>query len=189
MNGHDLFRYLSLAAVLTCYAAILLGGNVMASDSGLACPDWPTCHNSFAPPLVGATGIEWAHRLGALTLTIVIVLLLGAAWLYERGRPVLRRLAVAASAIVVAQAVLGGVVVVSGLAIAIVLLHFALATILFGTLLLLTFLANLREIPPRWIHWAWRATEEGVDPAFAPEPFVSDDPGRSPVAGPVTPRA
>lgn len=160
MRGHDLFRYAAVAATVACYAAILLGGNVMASDSGLACPDWPTCTGSLLGPTTGAPGIEWAHRLSALVLSLVIGAMAVLGLLYERSRPVVLRLSVASAVLVVLQAILGGVVVDSNLLIAAVLLHLGLATVLFGLLLLIVLLANLREIPRRWVDWAWRATEE-----------------------------
>jgi cytochrome c oxidase assembly protein subunit 15 len=57
MEKHTLFRLLAVAAFFATYVTIVLGGNVMASNAGLACPDWPTCHGTFAPPLAGATAI------------------------------------------------------------------------------------------------------------------------------------
>ncbi|HYK93455.1 MAG TPA: COX15/CtaA family protein [Thermoplasmata archaeon] len=173
MRGHDLFRWAAIVAVLLCYTTIILGGNVMASDSGLACPDWPTCHGSFLPPLSGGTGIEWAHRLSALVLSFAILVLTALALAFERSRPVLLRLTAAAMASVVAQALLGGVVVESDLTVGIVLLHLGLATVLFGILLLLVLLANLREIPKRWVVWARQAAEDRPVPeggGTVPEP-------------------
>ncbi|MCI4336157.1 MAG: COX15/CtaA family protein [Thermoplasmata archaeon] len=167
MRGHDLFRYTAIAAVIACYVTIILGGNVMASDSGLACPDWPSCHGTFAPPLSGGTGIEWTHRLAAFGLSVIIAFLAVLAVAFERSRPVLLRLTMLSLSTVVAQALLGGVVVVSNLYVAIVLLHLALATALFGMLLILVGLSNLRELPRRWLDWARHAAEEepAVDPA------------------------
>jgi heme A synthase len=160
VDGHTIFRYGTIVAFLLCYATILLGGNVMASDSGLACPDWPTCHGTFLPSLSGGSGIEYGHRI----LGLSIFLLAAVAFRYERPRPILQRMAYWASALVVAQALLGGVVVDSGLAIDLVLVHFFLATVLFGLLLILTAIANLRDIPKRWVDWAWRATDGLPEP-------------------------
>jgi cytochrome c oxidase assembly protein subunit 15 len=167
MRGRTVFRYAAIASVLVCYATILIGGNVMASDSGLACPDWPTCHGTFLPPLSGGSGIEWAHRLSAVVLSASIAFMTVAAFLFERSRPVVLRLSLAASSLVLAQALLGGVVVETDLAVWLVLLHLALATALFALLLALALLANFRDIPRRWIDYAWRATEE-TPPSLRP---------------------
>jgi heme A synthase len=160
MKGHTAFRYTAVVAVLLCYATILIGGNVMASDSGLACPDWPTCHGSFAPALSGGSGIEWSHRVSALLLSVSIGILVAAAMLFERARPLLVRLSAGAGFLTVAQALLGGVVVESDLTVGIVLLHLGLATALFALLLVLALLANFRDIPPRWLEFARQASEE-----------------------------
>jgi cytochrome c oxidase assembly protein subunit 15 len=154
----------------------------MASDSGLACPDWPTCHGSYLPALNGPTGIEYLHRIAAGLLGLSVFVLAAAAIRFERNRPVLQRMAYGAVGLVVAQALLGGVVVETRLVVGLVLLHLLLATVLFGLLLLLAAVANLREIPKRWIDWAWRATDGSPRPGDAPpEPF--DRPVPSPSAG------
>ncbi|MFI5418489.1 MAG: heme A synthase [Candidatus Lutacidiplasmatales archaeon] len=166
-RGHDAFRYLAVLACLLCYVTIMLGGNVMASDSGLACPDWPTCHGTFAPPLAGGTGVEWTHRLSAAVLSFSVLALAIAGIAFERSRPILRNLSIASLATVFGQGLLGGLVVRSDLVIGLVLAHLALATVLFGLLLIITFLGNLREIPKRYIDWAHKAAEEQPVPAGA----------------------
>ncbi len=161
MRGHDLFRYCALGACFLCYVTILLGGNVIASGSGLACPNWPTCEPGWnlLPSFSGGVAIEWSHRVAAffLSLSITLLALLGVA--YERGRPVLLRGSLIALGLVLSLALLGGLVVESGLVVWLVLAHFGLATLLFGLLLTLALLANLREIPRRWTDWAYRAAE------------------------------
>ena len=186
MKGHDLFRFAALAACLVCYVTILLGGNVMASDSGLACPDWPTCHGSFLPALSGGTGIEWSHRLSAFVLGLAVFAVTALALAYERPRPVLLELALASALTVFAQAIVGAVVVRSDLVVGFVLLHLALATALFALLLLLALLANLREIPRRWLDWARRASEPTVVSSDSPSVPLRDDRWPAP---PTTPGA
>ncbi len=178
MDGHRGFRVLSVIAAVACYVTILLGGNVMASDSGLACPEWPSCHGTFTPPLAGGMGIEWAHRLGAFVLSVIIVVLTLVAVAFERSRPVLVRLSFASLATVVGQALLGGLVVESDLTVGVVLLHLGLATALFGMLVLLALIANFHEIPRRWVDWARRASEEV--PEAAPGPFGGPSDGPTP---------
>ena len=160
MQRHTVFRLLAIAAFAATYVTILLGGNVMASDSGLACPDWPTCHGSLLPPFSGATAIEWSHRVSAFVTGLIVAAMTLVGLVSERRRPVLRGLSVTAALLVLAQAFLGGLVVDTNLVVGIVLLHFLLATILFGLTLVIAFLANLREIPRRWAAWAERASED-----------------------------
>jgi heme A synthase len=179
VRGHDLFRVATVLAVVLCYGTILLGGTVMASDDGLACPHWPSCYgnDNFLPAFAGGAAVEWSHRVFAffLSLTVLIVALLGVA--FERHRRALLKMSLGALGLVVAEALLGGLVVESSLAVPLILTHLAIATALFGLLLVLALLANLREMPRRWIAWARRAvdetppatTESATHPRPAPE--------------------
>ncbi len=173
MRGHDLFRCVALVAALLCYSTILLGGTVMANDDGLGCPHWPTCYpnDDLVPHVQGAAEVEWSHRVSAffLAVTVLVLALLGLA--YERQRRILLKLSVGALALVVTEALLGGLVVESSLNAVLILAHLGLATALFGLLLILALLANLREMPRRWVEWARRATVE----LPAPEPGPSAD--------------
>ena len=182
MRGHDLFRYAAIVACVLSYMTILLGGNVMASDSGLACPSWPSCYGNgnFLPAFQGGVALEWSHRVSAffLATSIVLLALLGVA--YERQRRVLLRIGFVALGLVVTEALLGGLVVEQQLMVDLVLVHLAIATALFGVLLILVLLSNLREMPRRWIEWARRAADESAprpDGASAPFP---DEPHRVP---------
>jgi heme A synthase len=176
MRGHDLFRIAAIYAAVLCYCTILLGGTVMASGVGLSCPRWPTCYGNgnLLPSLVGGAAIEWSHRVSAfvLSLSVLILTLLGVA--YERHRPVLLRLSLLSLALVVVEALLGAEVVATGLVVVFVLVHLAVATGLFGLLLILVLLSNLRDVPRRWIEWARRAAEEtpstSADSAALPTP-------------------
>src|SRR5437588_5867788 len=92
-------RTLSIAAAGLTLLLIVAGGLVTNTDSGLACPDWPTCFGSPLPKMVGGVAIEHTHRLiasavGALVLGLVLLL-------------VPRKLALATS-FVFAPLVLGG---------------------------------------------------------------------------------
>ncbi|MCI4348387.1 MAG: COX15/CtaA family protein [Thermoplasmata archaeon] len=184
-RGRDLFRWSAIAAFLSCYATILLGGEVIASDAGLGCPDWPSCHGTFAPPLVGATAVEWSHRLGAATLTLFVTVLFIAALLFERRRPILVRLASVAFSAVLVEALLGGIVVESQLAIWLVILHFAVATVLLGFLALIVLLGNLPHLPKRWLDWAREASTDRPEPGPSRPQPAGPNPGRpSPGDGP-----
>ena len=186
MRGHDLFRYAALVACLLCYVTIILGGNVITTDNGLACPDWPTCfgNGNLLPSFSGGVAIEWSHRVSAFFLSVAVLGLAVLGIAFERGRRVLLRLGLGALALVVSEALLGGLVIESALRPGIVLLHLAIATVLFGILLVLAVLANLRQVPRRWIDWARRAAEETATPARP-----STDPLRAPAPSPERPVA
>ena len=193
MRGHDLFRIAAVLALVLCYSTIILGGNVITTGNGLACPDWPTCfgNGNFLPAFQGGAAIEWSHRVSAffLSVGVLTLTLLGVA--FERSRKVLLRLALGSLVLVVAEALLGGVVIETSLLAGVVLLHLAIATVLFGLLLVLAVLANLRERPRRWIDWARRAADEertGTSASLprserAPSSAGSRRPSERPTAG------
>ena len=78
-----------LAAVAAGLTVVLIGagGVVTNTDSGLACPDWPTCYGSLVPKMTGNVAVEHTHRLiatavGLLTVALVILSLRkAAAWM------------------------------------------------------------------------------------------------------------
>jgi cytochrome c oxidase assembly protein subunit 15 len=126
-------RRIALAGVLANAGIIMTGAAVRLSDSGLGCPDWPECTRSS---LVAAqtrgdpmfhTWIEFGNRTLTGILLVVAVAVLVAAWQFRPGgrrRPELVWLAAGQPIGVVAQAVLGGIVVLTKLNPAWVSVHF-----------------------------------------------------------------
>jgi len=129
-------RRIALAGVISTAFIIVTGAAVRLSKSGLGCPDWPECTRTS---LVAAhtrgdpmfhTWIEFGNRLVTVVVTVVAVAVLIAAWRFRPGGPVARRrsdlvwLAAAQPAGIVAQIVLGGIVVLTKLNPATVSLHF-----------------------------------------------------------------
>jgi heme A synthase len=63
--------YLAFAvAVAWTLGLLFLGSVVHATESSLACPDWPTCFGTMFPEMTGGVFWEHLHRLvaGALIL-------------------------------------------------------------------------------------------------------------------------
>ena len=126
-------RRAALAGVITTAGIIATGAAVRLSESGLGCPDWPQCTRSS---LVAAhsrgdpmfhTWIEFGNRMVTIAITLVAVWVFVTAWRFRPGgrrRRDLVWLASAQPAGIVAQAVLGGIVVLTKLNPATVALHF-----------------------------------------------------------------
>jgi heme A synthase len=73
-------RRLAAAAAFLTAVLIVAGGVVTNTDSGLACPDWPTCFGSAMPRMVGNVAVEHTHRLiatavGLCTVALVVLTL------------------------------------------------------------------------------------------------------------------
>jgi cytochrome c oxidase assembly protein subunit 15 len=112
---------LTLAAT---YGLIVLGAWVRATNSGLSCPDWPTCYGQWVvtPVDFAALGdvgytyfqvmLEWVHRaiagfiVGPLVLAAFVITLL-----HRRRRPDLVSWSVLLCVLLLIQAKLGGITV------------------------------------------------------------------------------
>jgi heme A synthase len=73
-------RRLAATAAFLTLVLIVAGGVVTNTDSGLACPDWPTCFGSAMPKMAGSVAVEHTHRLiatavGLCTLALVALTL------------------------------------------------------------------------------------------------------------------
>jgi heme A synthase len=66
-------RRLAAAAAFLTLVLIVAGGLVTNTDSGLACPDWPTCFGSPIPKMVGGVAVEHTHRLIATAVGLCTV--------------------------------------------------------------------------------------------------------------------
>ncbi len=125
-----LLRRLALASLVANVVIVITGGAVRLTGSGLGCPTWPRCTDTsyVATPAMGGHGaIEFGNRtLGGLVGLIAIVTLLAAARQRPR-RPVAVRLAALVLAGVLAQGLLGGITVWTGLNPWLVAGHFLLS--------------------------------------------------------------
>jgi heme A synthase len=75
---------LAVAGAALTVLLIAVGGLVTNTDSGLACPDWPTCFGTPFPRLVGGVLMEHGHRYLATALGVICTLLVA---LLARGAP------------------------------------------------------------------------------------------------------
>jgi heme A synthase len=136
LNPSELvMRRLALAGVITSALIIWTGGAVRLSESGLGCTTWPDC-TSGKLVASGATGdplihrwVEFGNRVATALIFVIAVMVFIAVWRYKAAPDRKRRrdlvwLASAQPAGIVAQAVIGGIVVLTKLAPFWVSLHF-----------------------------------------------------------------
>jgi heme a synthase len=127
------FRSFALAGIIANTVIMSTGAAVRLSSSGLGCPDWPQCskadvvasHNAGQTLL--NTWIEFGNRLLNFPLVAITALVFIAAWRLAPRRRDLLRLAAIQPLGVVAQAVIGGIVVLTKLNPAAVSVHFLLS--------------------------------------------------------------
>jgi cytochrome c oxidase assembly protein subunit 15 len=142
-----------LVALLAQVGIVVTGGAVRLTGSGLGCPSWPECvPGSYTPIRHQAEGyhryIEFGNRTLTFVLGAAVLAAIVAAWRHRRTRPPLLPLALVQLLGVVAQAVLGGITVRTGLHPATVAAHFLLSMGLIAAAVALYERGNEGDAPP-----------------------------------------
>lgn len=144
-------RRLALTTVALNIVLVITGGAVRLTGSGLGCPTWPKCtdasyHNT---PAYGIHGyIEFGNRMLTIVLVAVVVLTFLAALVANPRRRSVIWLAVLSGATIPAQAVLGGMTVLTDLNPYVVAAHFLFTVLIIAI-----------------AYWLWRRCREGDEPA------------------------
>lgn len=116
VGGRTWLRRLGWATLVANIGIVVTGGAVRLTGSGLGCPTWPRCtSDSFTPR--GALDVHSAIEFGNRMLTFLLVAIAIATFVsaLRTRRADLRRLALLLGLSVPAQALLGGVTVLTGL--------------------------------------------------------------------------
>ncbi|GAA5149511.1 COX15/CtaA family protein [Nocardioides marinquilinus] len=142
-------RRLGWASLVANIGIVVTGGAVRLTGSGLGCPTWPRCTDaSFRPHgELGAHGvIEFGNRMLTFVLVAVAIATFVAAW--QTGRRQLRAHALVLALGVPAQAVIGGITVLTDLNPWIVALHLLVSMAMVGVAVL--FLRRTRDPDATW---------------------------------------
>jgi cytochrome c oxidase assembly protein subunit 15 len=144
-------RRLALTTVALNVVLVVTGGAVRLTGSGLGCPTWPKCtdasyHNT---PAYGVHGyIEFGNRLLTFVLVAAVVLTFLAALVANPRRRSVIWLSVLSGATIPAQAVLGGMTVLTDLNPYVVAAHFLFTVLIIAI-----------------AYWLWKRSREGDEPA------------------------
>ena len=144
------FVLLAMTNALFVYGLMLSGSYVVGSGASLACPGWPLCG---MPPAWAVTyhlaDINVLHRYIAFFVGLVLIWTLVSAWRRRKVAPGQAWIGLAAGILFVVQAAVGGLIVLLRRPDLIAVLHLALATAVWGLLVVLAVLAarQLRAAP------------------------------------------
>jgi heme a synthase len=156
-------RQIALAGVIADTLIMSTGAAVRLSSSGLGCPDWPRCSaadivaSKNAGQTLLNTWIEFGNRLLNVPLVIITVIVFIAAWRFRpasAAQPAGARrrdlvwLAAAQPAGVVAQAVIGGIVVLTRLNPVAVSFHFLVSSSIVAAAVVLHVRCTEGDEPP-----------------------------------------
>lgn len=145
------FRVVTGAALGSLCVIVFTGALVRLTGSGLGCSDWPRCNEErFVDVSTGHTFIEQANRLftGVVSASVIAAVLLA-----HIRRPYRRDLVLLGWSLVVgvlAQIVIGGIVVLTGLNPYANMAHFLVSLVLIACALLLYRRAAVSQQSPWW---------------------------------------
>ena len=134
------YRTITAVALVAVGAIVVSGAAVRLTGSGMGCPTWPTCEDGSLVPR-GATGangwIEFVNRTFTGLVSVAVALAVLGARRLEPPRPDLVRWAWGLVAGVLAQALLGGLVVVLHVTPLAVAGHYLLSAVLIANAVVL----------------------------------------------------
>jgi heme a synthase len=139
------FLLLCRFTLATVVLNVVTGAAVRLSDSGLGCPDWPTCsQHHLTPTLRLHPLVEFGNRLVVFVLVVACMVTVVAAFLRRPARRDLRWLSAGLIVGVVGEAVLGAFVVYTKLNPYVVMIHFMVGMALLAVAVILTLVADQR---------------------------------------------
>jgi cytochrome c oxidase assembly protein subunit 15 len=142
-------RPAAIASLVANIGIVISGGVVRLTGSGLGCPTWPRCSDqSFVPhrALGVHSAIEFGNRMLTFVVAAVAIATLLVAW--RLGRPALTRIALLLALGVPAQAVIGGITVLTDLNPWIVSFHLLVSLAMVGHSVVLVRRVDEGDGPP-----------------------------------------
>jgi len=142
VNDRTLQR-ISMATTAVIYAQIVVGATMRHTGAGLAIPDFPFAFGHVIPPVWDAKiAIHFAHRVGALTVAVLILATTGHVFFHHGRRRELRNPAILLLALLTMQITLGALTVLSQKHFIINSLHVVNGALVLVTSLVLTLRAH-----------------------------------------------
>jgi cytochrome c oxidase assembly protein subunit 15 len=134
-----MLRRVAVVTTVLIYVQIIVGATMRHNDAGLAIPDFPLAFGHVFPPDWNARiAVHFAHRIGAVVVSLAILATAGHIFYHHPRRMELTRPAFALLFLVSMQVTLGAFVIWSGKNPAINTAHVVNGALVLGTSLMLT---------------------------------------------------
>ena len=167
---------IAVVTTVVIYTQIVIGATMRHTGAGLAIPDFPLAFGHLVPPYWDPKiAIHFAHRVGAATVTLLILATAGHVFYHHGRRAELRRPAILLLLLLVLQITLGALTVLSQKQFIINSLHVVNGALVLVTSLVLTLRAHRA-----------RLADAGSAPAGSAASFAQRDPAYVRGAGPAT---
>jgi heme a synthase len=109
-----ILQQIATTTTVLVYLQILLGATMRHTDAGLAIPDFPLAFGQLIPPSWDAKiAVHYAHRVGALVVTLFTIATAGHVFFHHRSRPELWRPSALLLVLISIQITLGALTVLS----------------------------------------------------------------------------
>ena len=134
-----LLRLVATTTTALIYLQVIVGATMRHSDAGLAIPDFPWVFGAIFPhEWTSKIAVHYAHRIGALIVTLATAATVSHVWYHHSRRSELRRPALTLACLVLTQVTLGAFVVWSEKNVAINTAHVVVGALTLATSLVLT---------------------------------------------------
>lgn len=143
-------------ALWALVAIVITGAAVRLTGSGLGCSDWPTCEQGqLVAPMEFHAMVEFVNRTITGLVSLAVIVAVAGSLLRRPRRADLTRWSLALVAGVVAQIIIGGIVVLSELSYSAVAVHFLVSMWLVAAAIVLVERSRRPddEPPRRWQPW------------------------------------
>lgn len=139
LDSHQNYLIVSKVTPISIFILMIFGGYVKALGAGLACPDWPLCHNQLIPIRLNGDPplwvfMEFTHRIIALSVTVIIIILVLFAYSHQSTPKGYQRflLTLTIFTLLFVQILLGALTVFLTLNEIVVTTHLTVALMIFG---------------------------------------------------------
>jgi cytochrome c oxidase assembly protein subunit 15 len=132
-------RRIAVSTTAAIYLQIIAGATMRHTGAGLAIPDFPWAFGRLIPPVwSGPIAIHFAHRVGALAVTVLVIATAAHVFYHHRSRRELTRSSLLLLVLLAIQITLGALTVLTGKHHIINSFHVVTGAMVLGTSLVLT---------------------------------------------------